>query len=360
MCTRWRVLGAVFLVALGCSTNPQTPPPEGPQGPVGPQGPQGPMGPPGERGPQGEPGPVGATGPAGRDGEDELFPDPYFEQEMTYWQLNFNTQGSVVSSTSAIAGTKVFTNTVNQQASVSSKRLVPVNPNNTYEVTGSFRRPTTTGSAGGIYLAVLLYDSNKATINGDGTWWFYPVAGVSLTDTAWHTYSARFGAGTLRTLPAAARYMSVGAILNYDGAVAGNRNYEVAGLGIRSVALRPSETLEDGTLPLQDGTANALYSAYHTFQQGTYLVFYYNCLSGASQDYFVSATAEASTGTISAGSFNRKFAQLVEYHQVPFVLKVRSATADVRFKVYNPASATATLTQPSASCGAFVWIQIGL
>ncbi|HYI01204.1 hypothetical protein, partial [Hyalangium sp.] len=114
---------------------------------------------------------------------------------MNAWQLR-NSQGSIVTSTSAIAGTKVFTNAVNQQAWLSSKRLAPVNPHHTYEVTGSFRRPTTTGSAGGIYLAVLLYDGAKAELTGDGTWWFYPVAGASLADTAWHTYSARFGAGT--------------------------------------------------------------------------------------------------------------------------------------------------------------------
>jgi hypothetical protein len=279
---------------------------------------------------------------------------------MDYWQLSFGSQGSVISSTSAIAGTHVFTNAANTQAWVSSQRLVPVNAHHTFEVKGSFRRPTTTGSAGGIYLAVLLYDGAKANITGDGTWWFHPVAGASLMDTDWHTYSARFGAGTQRPLPSSARYMSVGAILNYDGAVAGNRNYEVTGLGIRSVSLRPSETADDGVLQLQAGTANALYTAYRTFQQGTYLVFHYSCLSAASQNYYVTAMAEASTGTIVTGFTNRNFNELEDFHQVPFVMKVRSATANVRFKVYNPASTSATITHPAGSCGQFYWTQIGL
>jgi hypothetical protein len=154
--------------------------------------------------------------------------------------------------------------------------------------------------------------------------------------------------------------MSVGAVLNYDGAVAGNRNYEVAGLGIRAVSQNPSEMTDEGLLPLQYGTANSLYTPYRTFQQGTYLIHYYNCLSSASQEHYVQATAESNSGTIMAGFFNRNFSQLEAYIQAPFVLKVRSATANVRFKVYNPYSATATLTHPNLSCGQFYWTQIGL
>jgi hypothetical protein len=144
--------------------------------------------------------------------------------------------------------------------------LVPVNPHHTYEVKGSFRRPATTGSAGRIFLAVLLYDGAKANIPGDGTWWFYPVKALELTDTDWHTYSARFGAGTQRPLPTAARYMSVGAILNNDNDEPGNRIYEVAGLGIRSVSPQPSETTDDGFMMLEAGTRNALYTNFRTFQ----------------------------------------------------------------------------------------------
>src|SRR4051812_36538840 len=140
---------------------------------------------------------------------------------MTFWQLSFGSQGSTTPSSTAIAGTKVFANAVNQQAYVSSLRLVPVNAHHTYEVFGSFRRPGTSGSAGGIYLAVLLFDENKAVIAGDGLWWYYPVSFVQLTDTNWHSYRAAFGAGTEHSVPANARYMSVGAILNYDGTVAG-------------------------------------------------------------------------------------------------------------------------------------------
>src|SRR5687767_5328342 len=146
MCMSWRVLGALLFMALGCSKGPQGERgPQGEQGPPGPrgdQGDQGDQGHQGEQGLQGLAGPRGETGPAGRDGEDALFPDPYFEQDMDFWQLSFGSQGSVVLSTSAIAGKKVFTNTHNAQAWVSSKRLAPVHSHDTYEVKGSFRRQT--------------------------------------------------------------------------------------------------------------------------------------------------------------------------------------------------------------------------
>ena len=301
--------GALLAAACTGSTGPAGPAgPAGPQGPAGakgadgvagPTGPEGPAGPAGATGAtgasgatgaQGVPGTAGATGPAGaqgaagRDGDDNLFPDPYFQQGMTSWQLlaGSGSQGSVIppAADAGVAGAQVFANAPTQVAWVSSTRQVPLNAQHTYEVKGSFRRPTTSGSAGGIYLAVLLFDGAGNAITGDGTWWYYPVSFVQLGDQNWHTYSARFGFGTTRGFPVNAKTMSVGAILNYDGSVAGNRNYEVAGLGIKDVVLAPSENLAaDGSDAVVAGSANALYTPVHTLPQGTYLVTFYNCLS---------------------------------------------------------------------------------
>jgi len=167
-----------------------------------------------------------------------MVPHPYFDQDMTGFNL-FQGTGSTAVSTAPLAGGKIFTNAVNDAPWVSSTARIPANPHWTYEVRGSFRRQNLNGSAGGIYLAVRMFDDTGADITGDGTWWFYPASNVALTDTNWHTYSARFGSGTGRALPAAARFMTVGAILNYDGAVAGNRNYEVTALQIAPAGRPP-------------------------------------------------------------------------------------------------------------------------
>ena len=325
---------------------------------TGPAGPPGDVGATGLQGPLGPVGPAGPTGPSGRDAEENLFPDPYFEQDMTFWQVRTGSQGTVITSSTAIAGTKVFANTNQQLAYLRSTRLVPVNAHHTYEVTGSFRRPTTAGSAGGIYLIVHLFDEAKADIAGDGTWWYYPVSNLQLTDTVWHTYRAQFGSGTQRPFPAGARYMSVGAALNYDGSVAGNRIYEVSGLGIRDVRVAASDNVTyDGSAGVGTGIANALYTPVQTLGQGTYFVTYYNCLSAASQDYFVSASVVASSGVISSADYNKNFSQLTAFTQPPFVLKVRTPTADVRFRVWNPAGGT--ITNSPGSCTSFNWHLIG-
>jgi hypothetical protein len=325
---------------------------------TGPAGQPGDRGDPGIQGAAGPVGPVGPAGPPGRDAEENMFPDPYFEQDMTFWQLRSGSQGAVATSSSAIAGTKIFANATNQVSWISSLRLVPVNAHHTYEVSGSFRRPAATGSAGGIYLAVLLYDEAKAEITGDGTWWYYPVANVQLTDTNWHTYRAQFGASTSRPFPASARFMSVGAILNYDGAVPGNRIYEVSGLGIRDGRVAASDNVAyDGTAYVATGTAQALLTPVQTLGQGTYLVDYYHCLGAASADYYIAADAIATAGTIASGGYYKNFSQLTAFSQPPFVLKVRTPTADVRFRVSQAAGGT--ITNGAGSCTLFNWRLIG-
>jgi hypothetical protein len=218
----------VVLVFLACQGS------QGVQGPEGPQGPQGPTGPAGA---------TGAAGPQGIPGEWGMIPHAYFDADMTGFEL-FSGQGNTDVSTAPLMGGKIFTNAVNQAPWVSSTNKIPANPHWTYEVRGSFRRQNLNGSAGGIYLSVRLFDAAGADITGDGTWWYYPAANVALGDTNWHTYSGKFGSGTGRPIPAAARFMTVGAILNYDGAVAGNRNYEVTGLQI-APAGRPALTIQD-------------------------------------------------------------------------------------------------------------------
>ncbi len=171
-------------------------------------------------------------------------PNTFFEAGLDDWTV-VTGSGTVQATTSPFAGANTFTNATNVAPWIGSTRRVPVNPQWTYRVNGSFRRLNLNGSAGAIYMAVRLFTSTGADISGDGTWWFYPVSNLTLTDTAWHSYSADFGNGSGRPFPANAAYMSVGAILNYDGAVAGNRNYEVTALTLSSTT-RPPIFVVDG------------------------------------------------------------------------------------------------------------------
>jgi hypothetical protein len=176
-------------------------------------------------------GATGPTGPQGPSGSPSLIPNAYFEQGLAQWEIASGA-GHLVTSPTAIGGTQVFENNTNESAWIGSTVRIPSNPHHTFEVRGSFRRVNLNGSAGAIYLAVQMFDGAGADIRGDGAWWYYPISFLSLSDTSWHTFAERFGHGTSRPIPSEARYMSVGAILNYDGAVAGNRFYQVAGLGI--------------------------------------------------------------------------------------------------------------------------------
>ena len=173
----------------------------------------------------------------------------------------------------APGGVRAFENTASSVAWLSSAELVPVNRHWTYEVSGSFRRANLNGSAGGISVAVRLFDENRNNIDGDSRWWYLPHSNVGLTDADWHTLNARFGSGTGRALPPTARYMSVGAILNVDtGDVAGNRFYQVTGLAITRAA-RSAIYVPDtrpGCPPASAGVGQVLISTTFTLDRGTF------------------------------------------------------------------------------------------
>lgn len=167
-----------------------------------------------------------------------FIPNGFFRSGMDFWSVESGA-GSVVSGLTDAVGDSVFRNASTEWAWVSSTVRIPVDPSATYEVRGSFRRATTSGAAGGIFLAVRAFDASGANISQDGTWWYYPLSSVQLSDASWQTYSFTFGASSARPFPTTARYFSVGAILNYDvtGHVAGNRQYDVTGLGIFQVPM---------------------------------------------------------------------------------------------------------------------------
>ncbi len=109
-----------------------------------------------------------------------------------------------------------------------NKKRIPIERDKAYVVECYAR--TVSGSTGTFYLAVRLWDKDGNNIRGDGTWWYYPAAYV-VPNSTWTYYYGVFGNGTSRPFPSNAAYMTVGAILGYEG----DRIMQVQGLTIRQV-----------------------------------------------------------------------------------------------------------------------------
>jgi len=118
----------------------------------------------------------------------------------------------------------------------------------------------------------------------------------------------------------------------------------------------PSLSAEDGELQVESGTANVLRTPQVTLSQGVYFVTPYNCLSSASDDYYVQFTAEVLSGTIDSGVSDYNFSQLHDFTINPFILKIRSAMATVVFKVWNPHGGT--IIHTLGNCTHFIYSKI--
>ncbi len=112
-----------------------------------------------------------------------------------------------------------------------------------------------------------------------------------------------------------------------------------------------------GSLALPAGTATSLYTAYVNLQKGVYFVNFYDCLGGASQNYYVQTTAESSTpANFASGFMNYNYNARTDFSHAGFVIYVRQDGTPVRFRVHNPAGGT--LTHTSGNCSAFYYYKI--
>ncbi|MCT4581853.1 MAG: hypothetical protein N4A35_10580 [Flavobacteriales bacterium] len=112
-----------------------------------------------------------------------------------------------------------------------------------------------------------------------------------------------------------------------------------------------------GNLPLPAGTATSLYTAYVNLQKGVYFVNFYDCLGGASQNYYVQTTAESSSpANFASGFMNYNYNARTDFSHAGFVIYVRQDGTPVRFRVHNPAGGT--LTHTSGNCSAFYYYKI--
>jgi hypothetical protein len=117
---------------------------------------------------------------------------------------------SIVSVSDGIVGTTAVRSSSNGYV---TSRTFAFDPGKTYRVRCRARN---VGGNGTFYLLVNLLDSSNTIIQGDGTYWYYPVSGV-VPPSGWTEYTGTFGFGTARTFPSNARTMGCGVILNYDG-----------------------------------------------------------------------------------------------------------------------------------------------
>ena len=174
----------------------------------------------------------------------------------------------------------------------------------------------------------------------------------------------RLGIGT--TLPTE-RLEVQGSVKIMDGT---QGDYKVLTSDISGKAdwrLPPSSvTSNDGTLLITSSNTGAnpaqtFYTNYITLPKGVYSVSFYNCLSAASVGYYVQATSEASVGIISSGFVNWDFTQNRSFTNIPFILKVVSPSASVRFKVFHASGGIITdayLYNTGLTCTQFMYTRI--
>jgi hypothetical protein len=110
------------------------------------------------------------------------------------------------------------------------------------------------------------------------------------------------------------------------------------------------------SLKVEAGTATSLYTEYVTLDQGFYMAYYYHCLSGKSEDYYLHANVISSSGTVASSGFNRGWSQVAYYHNY-FPFKVTSSQAQVRFMVKD-GNGDGTITNDSSSCTSFNYTKI--
>ncbi|MCL5884898.1 MAG: host specificity factor TipJ family phage tail protein [Deltaproteobacteria bacterium] len=138
-------------------------------------------------------------------------------------------------------GNKCFRSPTNAAVNIVENRFYPVDPDKVYRVKVWARRNI--AGNGVFYLCLDLYDSGGSRISGDGSFWYYPASGVTLS-TSWTYYSGRFGPGTSKgAIPSNARTMRLGALLNYNG-TAGYQEIQ----DIRVEEVIPGDLIVDGAI----------------------------------------------------------------------------------------------------------------
>ncbi len=125
----------------------------------------------------------------------------------------------------------------------------------------------------------------------------------------------------------------------------------------------PASDVIDVQLPVLSGSnVPIVYTNYTTLNKGTYLVTYYNCMPVApSVNYFLVASAEASAGNVYVpNAFVWDYVDNKPYTSTPFVMKVTTATANVRGRVsHNNGGTLSDSGISTGGCSSFTFVRIG-
>lgn len=172
--------------------------------------------------------------------------DPGFT-DATAWVLS---TAALTTVTDGVSGVNVARNTANTSGVIFSRPFA-FNADKTYRIRAKVRRSATAN--GTMYLVVALSDAAGAGIGRDGTYWYYPVAGIAAT-TAWAEVTGVFGAGQGgNVFPSAARTVAAGFLANYNGTAG---YYEIQDLRIEEVA--NFDMIVDGAIRASHMAANSI------------------------------------------------------------------------------------------------------
>lgn len=177
--------------------------------------------------------------------------DDPFTSDATAWPYNglWGTTWSIAAISDGASGNTAIRSNAGVSQGYAGSRPISFNPSKAYRVRCKARA---VGTVGSFYLVVDLRDSTNSAIGGDGTAWYYPASGVSVS-SSWTDYEGKFGYGTGRPFPSNARTMSVGALMNYSG---GSGYHEVQDLRIEEMV--DSSLVVDGAITTSKMTANTI------------------------------------------------------------------------------------------------------
>lgn len=138
--------------------------------------------------------------------------DEFFRDPSVWWM-------SVPSFVNTGSDGFTFRTTANNSGYVYSRfdNATVVDPTATYEAYWDVLEEGSGSPQAKFYTAIIAWDSSGNIIAGDGSYWFYPAADVTVDARGvWRRYTAQFGAGTTKPFPTNAARFSVGFLSNYN------------------------------------------------------------------------------------------------------------------------------------------------
>ncbi len=138
-------------------------------------------------------------------------------------------------------------------------RMVPIDQSKTYLASAWANSSNSTKT---VYLLVAFYDASGALMSGQGTGWnlgIYNYFGLvnQVPTPGWNEYRISFGSGGTASIPAGARFVRIGASLNYNNSATGD--IWIGGMRIQQVS--DGTLIANGAVTTDKVAANAVTTA---------------------------------------------------------------------------------------------------